>query len=73
MLDAWRRAGVRIPFLNWFALHDFTTAMCQQFGTYYGLPGDANFKAYLCSLGLRRVDGSPKLAWQAMMDGQRTG
>lgn len=73
VLDAWRRAGVRIPFLNWFALHDFTTAMCQQFGTYYGLPGDANFKAYLCSLGLRRVDGSPKLAWQAMMDDQRTG
>ncbi len=41
--------------------------MCDQFAAYHGLPGQANFKAYLCSLGLRRVDGTPKLAWQAVL------
>jgi hypothetical protein len=68
VVEAWRRAGPRIPLLNWFALHDLTQAMCGQLGAYYGLPGQASFEAYLCSLGLRRVDGRPKLAWQALLD-----
>jgi hypothetical protein len=68
VVAAWRRAGPRIPLLNWFALHDLTRAMCDQLGAYYGLPGQTSFEAYLCSLGLRRVDGTPKQAWQALLD-----
>lgn len=64
---AWAAEGRRIPFLNYFLLHDFTSAMCGQMMDYYGLH-DANFEAYLCSLGLRRANGDPKLAWQTFLD-----
>jgi hypothetical protein len=65
---AWAQAGSRIPFLNFFLLHDLTRPTCEQLGRYYGL-SDENFLAYLCSLGLRRADGSPKPAWTAFVDG----
>lgn len=65
---AWGRAGSRVPFLNFFLLHDFTRPMCEQLGTYYGAR-DENFLAYLCSLGLRQTDGRQKPAWTAFIDG----
>jgi len=68
ILAAWKAAGARVPMLNWFALGDFTTQLCDQLTGYYGLGGDRNFGAYLCSLGLRRVDGTPKAGWQALLD-----
>ena len=71
VLSAWRTAGAKIPLLNWFALHDFTTDLCDQQTRYYGLPNDPNFGAFLCSLGLRRADGTPKAAWQIMLDRPR--
>jgi hypothetical protein len=43
--------------------------MCEEFGRYYGLPDDTNFKAYLCTLGLRQRDGTPKLGWKAFQKG----
>lgn len=73
VIEAWRGVGAQVPFLNWFALHDFTPSLCQQLSAYYGLPGDANFRAYLCSLGLRRVDGTPKPAWQALLASRHAG
>lgn len=68
-LDAWGVAGGAIPFLNIFALHDFPIATCDELAAYYGLPNDAAFKAFLCSLGLLRVDGTAKDAWQAVKGG----
>jgi len=68
---AWSANSAAIPFLNYFALHDFSPAQCDQWGAYYGLPNDVNFKAYLCSLGLRQLDGTPKQGWQAFVDGAR--
>jgi hypothetical protein len=67
ILAAWKAAGSRVPMLNWFALGDFTAQLCDQLVGYYGLGGDRNFGAYLCSLGLRRVDGAPKPGWQALL------
>jgi hypothetical protein len=67
ILAAWKAAGSRVPMLNWFALHDFTPQLCAQLSGYYGLGGDRNFGAYLCSIGLRRVDGTPKPSWQALL------
>ncbi len=64
---AWAAAGERIPFLNYFALHDFSPALCGQMMDYYGLH-DINFEAYLCSLGLRRANGDAKAAWQTFVD-----
>jgi hypothetical protein len=68
VFDAWHGAGSRAPFLNWFALHDFTPELCGQLAGYYGGPPDPAFTAFLCSLGLRRVDGTPKPAWSALVE-----
>lgn len=62
---AWRAGGGSIPLLNFFVLHDLTARACDDYARYYGLPNDANFKAYLCSLGLRHANGTPKPAWEA--------
>jgi hypothetical protein len=64
---AWAAEGERIPFLNYFALHDFSPALCGQMMDYYGLH-EVNFEAYLCSLGLRRTNGDAKAAWQTFVE-----
>jgi len=64
---AWKSAGDSIPYLNYFLLHDFTEDLCNTFEGYYGLK-NPNFHAYLCTLGLRKADGTPKLAWQTFVD-----
>jgi hypothetical protein len=63
---AWKAANGKIPFLNYFLLHDFTQQMCDDFGVYYGAPSDTSFKAFLCSLGLRKDDGTPRAAWSTL-------
>lgn len=68
---AWKNANGRIPFINVFLLHDFTAQMCADFGVYYGLPNVPSFTAYLCSLGLRKVDGTPRPAWSTLVNEAR--
>jgi len=68
VFDAWQAQGATIPFLNFFLLHDLTDATVNDLLGYYGLPPDPNFFAFLRTLGLRRVDGSAKPAWQALVD-----
>jgi len=68
VFQTWQAQGSKIAFLNYFMLHDFTEQMCQDFTIYYGFP-DANFEAYLCTLGLRRVTGAAKASWQAFVSG----
>lgn len=71
VFEAWDAAGAAIPFLNYFLLHDLSEDLCTTLEGYYGL-SHPNFHAYLCSIGLRQADGTPKLGWQAFMDaGQR--
>ncbi len=72
VFTAWKANGNRIPFLNFFLLHDMLPQMCEELAKYYGLPHDPNFQAFLCSLGLRRADGRPKLAWTSLVNGART-
>jgi hypothetical protein len=67
LFAAWQAAGGRIPFVNVFLLHDFTPAMCEDFGVYYGIAGVSSFKAFLCSLGLRQADGTPREAWATLV------
>jgi hypothetical protein len=66
VLDAWQQHAAAIPLLAVVMLHDMPADMCATLAAYYGLPRDAAFKAYLCSLGLRRADGTPKPAWTAL-------
>lgn len=63
---AWKAEPGRIPLLNFFLLHDFTPQMCSDFGLYYGTSGSANFTDFLCTLGLRHADGTPRSAWPTL-------
>lgn len=70
-LTAWRAAGAGMPFLGYFLEHDLDNDTCELLQSYYALPS-RTFKAYLCSLGLRRMDGSPKPSWDRFVAGART-
>jgi len=65
-LVARSQAARRIPFMSLFLLHDIPEEQCTQLSQYYGLPSVAEFRAFLCSLGLRRADGTPRLAWDVV-------
>lgn len=63
----WRaRGSTAMPFVSLFLLHDFTPQQCTDFGVYYNLPNQAQFIGFLCSLGLRKADGSPRPSWDAV-------
>jgi hypothetical protein len=71
-IDQWSKIdGTQMPFVNLFLLHDFTAEECHAFGDYYGIPNNAQFEAYLCTLGLRLADGTPRPAWQAVVTAAR--
>jgi hypothetical protein len=67
VFEAWQSVGGAIPFLNYFLLHDLSEELCSSLEGYYGLE-HPNFHAFLCSLGLRQSDGTPKQGWQAFVD-----
>ena len=67
--SAWHAAGRKIRFMNYFLEHDFDKNTCATLAKYYGLGGDAAFKAYLCSVGLRRAGGAAKPAWSSFVRG----
>jgi hypothetical protein len=66
LFQAWHAAGNNAPFLSYFLLYDFDTTTCNALGTYYGSM-DPAFLSYLCTLGLRHSDGTPKPAWDAFV------
>ncbi len=66
LFQAWRDAGSNLPFLSYFLLYDFDQPTCAALGTYYGSQ-DPAFLSYLCTLGLRHSDGSPKAAWNTFV------
>jgi hypothetical protein len=67
VFSAWEQAGEAIPFLDFFLLHDLSEQTCSDLEAYYGLSHE-RFHAFLCSLGLRQADGTPKLAWEAFVE-----
>lgn len=68
LFSAWYAQRARIPFLNYFLLHDFPADLCDSLAGYYGLAGNRNFREYLCSLGLRKADGTPRAAWEVFVE-----
>ncbi len=65
----WRaRGSTAMPFVSLFLLHDFTPQLCTDLGVYYGLPSQADFISFLCTLGLREADGSARPSWSAVRD-----
>jgi len=72
VFTAWTQAGASIPFLSYDTMHDFGDKFCDELkaGIYSGVPDpDGHFEAYLCSLGLRYVGGSPKAGWSQFVKG----
>lgn len=72
LFAAWNAANGQIPFINYFLLHDLTPDLCDQMLGYYGASGSPSLKAAMCSLGLRQADGTPRLAWQTLVDAAST-
>ena len=64
LYQAWHQQGDKMPFMSYFLLYDFDTRTCSYFSDYYGV-SDPAFLSYLCTLGLRRSDGTAKPAWSA--------
>jgi hypothetical protein len=67
VFSAWSDVGAAIPFLDFFLLHDLADETCSEFEDYYGLR-DEHFHAFLCTLGLRQADGTPKQAWDVFVE-----
>jgi hypothetical protein len=65
----------QIRFLTWFMLNDSTRASCHEQGLTFFPPGTEPdpaemevFVTFLCDVGLRRSDGTPKLGWQVWVE-----
>ena len=60
------KAYPQIRFVSVLQLSDWSAAICDAFGQYYGSDAPP-FKEYLCSLGLWTNDGKEKAAYQAFL------
>ena len=66
-LAEWSAIGAAaMPFVSQFALHDFPGWLCDELLQYYGTGPNPPFREFLCTLGLRRQDGSAKPAWDSV-------
>lgn len=65
-IAAWRARSNRMPFVSLFMLHDFSAQQCADLSAYYNLPNQPTFTSFLCTLGLRTADGTPRAAWSAV-------
>lgn len=71
VFQAWLAQGAtNIPFVSLFKMKEWTPAHCTTISG-GGVPGTP-FYDFLCSLGLRNNDYTPKTAWQALLDGAAT-
>ncbi|MFA7275498.1 MAG: hypothetical protein WC043_01700 [Pseudobdellovibrionaceae bacterium] len=57
-------ARPQIKYASIFIMHDFGKPMCDAFTDYYSYD-TREFRGFLCSLGLKYDDGTPKPAWNA--------
>ena len=67
----------RIAFVSWYTLHDAQPEHCRESALTFIPPGSGieenqafmeRFTAFLCHLGLRQNDGTPKLGWEAYLE-----
>jgi len=62
LFDAMDRHDRQLLGVCYFLLVDFNDDLVKTFVGYYKLP-DERFKAFLSTLGLKKQDGTPRLAW----------
>ncbi len=65
VFEAWKELGNRVPFLNYFMMYDFPKAVVKDLLSYYGVKEDTEpLFRFLTSLGLHKVDGTPRPSWK---------
>jgi hypothetical protein len=68
VFGAWKNANGKIPFLNYFLLHDFPQQLCDELSVKNGVPDNQSFNAFLCTLGLRTANGTPRTGWNVFVN-----
>ena len=63
---AWDQHGDAVQLIMFSIMFDRTRAYCEETAAYYGFPGDESFIQFLCTLGLRTVEGEPKPGWDEL-------
>ncbi len=69
VFSAWDKHYANIKYLTIFKSTDWSQAVVDELGVYYGFPNDTTFKEYLRTLGVRTFngDGSNKLAYETIL------
>jgi hypothetical protein len=63
VFTAWDERAARMPLLTYSRMFDGLRSECESTAASYGLPGNEPFIDFLCTLGLRNYDDTPKPAW----------
>ena len=63
---AWDEQQDQVRLLMVSRLFDGVRADCEATAAAYGLPGNEEFIQFLCTLGVKRVDGTQKPAWETI-------
>ena len=66
VFDVWKANRDRMPFLNFFMLHDFPVQTCNEFAAYFKIAHPDSFKGFFCSLGFVQSNGVPRKAWSTL-------
>ena len=69
VFTAWRSTSRAIPFLSLFPMHDFPPELFEGAGDYYKDPDNERLRAFVGSVGLRTLDGTPRPAWSRFVTG----
>ncbi|MBV6507641.1 MAG: hypothetical protein JJLCMIEE_00692 [Acidimicrobiales bacterium] len=68
VLRTWSELGAAVPFLGWYYLHDVSGDRCEEMVNYFADDSNTSvWEAFLCHLGLRHSDGTPKAGWDAFV------
>lgn len=68
MFTAWDEHAAQMPYFVYSRMFDGDNAKCTQQAADYGFPNDPDFIAFLCTLGLRHFDDTPKPAWDTFVN-----
>jgi hypothetical protein len=66
---AWDKHHEKIDFIMFSRMFDGVRDECAETAKDYGFEGDESFIDFLCTLGLRRLDDTPKPAWSTLVEG----
>jgi hypothetical protein len=63
---AWDQHPDALQLIMFSIMFDRSRTWCEETAAYYGFPDDEAFIQFLCTLGLRSVEGDPKPGWDEL-------